>query len=116
VAISWNTDRTDIDLHIIEPSGEECYYSHNKTRSGGYITRDVTQGFGPEMYVNKKAPKGKYELLVNYYSSDRNKLGLKTKVMVRTIRHWGTNKEVEKTKTVNLDDQKQKQRVAEIKI
>ncbi len=116
VAISWNTDRTDIDLHVIEPSGEECYYSHNKTRSGGFITRDVTQGFGPEMYVNKKAPKGKYELLVNYYSSDRNKLGLKTKVLVRTIKNWGTDKETETTKTVSLDDQKQKQRIAKIKI
>lgn len=116
VAISWNTDRTDIDLHIVEPSGEECYYSHNKTRSGGFITRDVTQGFGPEMYVNKKAPKGKYDLLVNYYSSDQNKLGLKTKVMVRTIRNWGTDEEVETIKTVSLNDQKQKQRIARIKI
>ena len=116
VAISWNTDRTDIDLHIIEPSGEECYYSHNKTQSGGFITRDVTQGFGPEMYVNKKAPKGKYDLLVNYYSSDQNKLGLKTKVMVRTIRNWGTNEEVESIKTVSLKDQKQKQRIAKITI
>lgn len=116
VAISWNTDRTDIDLHIIEPSGEECYYSHNKTRSGGFITRDVTQGFGPEMYVNKKAPQGKYDVLVNYYASDQNKLGLKTKVMVRTIRNWGTDKEVETTKTVSLNDQKQKQRIAKIRI
>jgi len=116
VAIFWNTDRTDIDLHVIEPSGEECYYSHNKTRSNGYITADVTQGYGPEMYVNKKAPKGQYDLLVNYFSSDRNKLGLKTKVLVRTIRNWGTNDEVEEIKTIALDSQKDKQRIARIKL
>jgi len=116
VAISWNTDRTDIDLHVIEPSGEECYYSHNRTRSNGYITRDVTQGYGPEMYVNRVAPKGKYDLLVNYFSSDRNKLGLKTKVLVRTIKNWGTTDEVEKVKTISLDSQKEKQRIARIKI
>jgi len=116
VAISWNTDRTDIDLHVIEPSGEECYYQHNKTRSNGYITQDVTQGYGPEMYVNKKAPKGKYDLLVKYFSSDRNKLGLKTKVLVRTIRNWGTDKEIEKTQTVTLESQEEKQRIAKIKI
>jgi len=116
VAISWNTDRTDIDLHVIEPSGEECYYQHKKTRSNGYITQDVTQGYGPEMYVNKNAPKGKYEVLVNYFSSDRNKLGLKTKVLVRTIRNWGTADEVEKLKTIALDSQKEKQRIAKIKI
>ncbi|MBW2456590.1 MAG: hypothetical protein JRI68_18880, partial [Deltaproteobacteria bacterium] len=27
VMITWNTDHTDVDLHVIEPSGEECYYS-----------------------------------------------------------------------------------------
>lgn len=116
IAISWNTDRTDIDLHVIEPSGEECYYSHNRTRSNGYITQDVTQGYGPEMYVNKDAPKGKYDLLVKYFSSDRNKLGLKTKVLVRTIRNWGTSDEVEDVKTVALESQQEKQLISKIKI
>lgn len=116
VAIAWNTDRTDIDLHVIEPSGEECFYSHKKTQSGGFITRDVTQGFGPEMYVNKKAPKGKYELLVNYFSTDRNKLGLQTKVLVRTIRNWGTDQEVEEVRTVSLKSQKEKQSIGKVEI
>jgi Mg-chelatase subunit ChlD len=116
VAISWNTDRTDIDLHVIEPSGEECFYSHNKTRSGGMLTQDVTTGFGPEMYINKKAPKGQYDLLVKYYSSDRNKLGLKTKVLVRTIRNWGTGDELEQIQTITLKSQAEKQLIAKIKI
>ena len=116
VAISWNTDRTDIDLHIIEPNGEECYYKNNKTQSGGFMTEDVTQGFGPEMYVNKVAPEGQYELLVKYYSSDQNKLGLNTKVLVRTIRNWGTGNEQETTQTITLKNQQQKQRIAKIKI
>ena len=101
---------------MLEPSGEECYYSHNKTKSGGMLTKDVTTGFGPEMYINKGAPKGKYDLLVNYFSSDRNKLGLKTKVLVRSIRHWGTDEETETTQTVVLKDQKEKQRVATVEI
>jgi tetratricopeptide (TPR) repeat protein len=28
VTIMWNTDNTDIDLHVVEPSGERCYYEH----------------------------------------------------------------------------------------
>lgn len=116
VAISWNTDRTDIDLHIVEPNGEECFYQHKRTRSGGYITKDVTGGYGPEMYINQSAPRGKYDLLVNYYSSDRNKLGLKTKVLVRTIRDWGTTKQSEETQTVVLRSQKEKQRIKVIRI
>ena len=60
VVVSWNTDSTDVDLHVIEPNGEECYYSHRDTAIGGHITQDVTQGYGPEMYVLKKAQKGTY--------------------------------------------------------
>ena len=116
VAISWNTDRTDIDLHIVEPSGEECYFSHNKTESGGYITKDVTTGYGPEMYVNQSAPEGRYDLLVNYYRSDQNRLGLKTKVLVRTIRNWGTETEKEEMQTVVLTSDKEKQRIKTISI
>jgi tetratricopeptide (TPR) repeat protein len=56
ITMMWNTDQTDVDLHVIEPSGEECFYSHRKTRSGGHITRDITDGFGPEMYTIKHAP------------------------------------------------------------
>jgi len=116
VAIAWNTDRTDIDLHVKEPSGEECYYSHNKTQSGGFITKDVTAGYGPEMYINKKAPNGRYDVSVNYYSSDRNKLGLKTKILIRTIKNWGTPEQLETIKTISLDKQKDKHRVAKIMI
>ncbi len=116
IAISWNTDRTDIDLHIIEPSGEECFYSHNKTESGGFITRDVTQGYGPEMYVNKKAPEGKYDLYVKYFASDPNKLGLKTKVLIRSIRNWGTADEQQQLKIVSLLESKQRQLIARLKI
>ena len=31
--ILWNTDGTDVDLHVIEPSGEECFYQHRQTAS-----------------------------------------------------------------------------------
>ena len=80
------------------------------------MTKDVTQGFGPEMYVNKSAPEGKYDLLVKYFSSDQNKLGLDTKVMVRTIRNWGTDEQQENVQTIILKEQEQKQRIARIKI
>ena len=64
----WNTDRTDVDLHVVEPSGEICYYSHPKTASGGSITDDVTTGFGPDMYVAPKTKDGKYMIKVIFYN------------------------------------------------
>ncbi|MCW9015395.1 MAG: hypothetical protein OQJ89_00380, partial [Kangiellaceae bacterium] len=116
VAIAWNTDRTDIDLHVVEPTGEECYYQHKRTQSGGFITRDVTTGYGPEMYINPKGPKGIYKFYVNYYRSDTNKLGLDTKVYVRTIKHWGTDEQVEKSYTVSLRKAKDKAKVGQVRL
>ena len=31
--LGWDTDHTDIDLHVMEPTGEECNYSHNQSTS-----------------------------------------------------------------------------------
>jgi len=93
VTITWNTDRTDIDLHVIEPGGEECYYKHPKTKIGGRLTRDVTTGYGPEMYLLAKAPDGKYRIRVKYYGTDRNRLGARTKVYATVIEGWGTKHE-----------------------
>src|SRR6185295_3385983 len=30
VMITWNTDNTDVDLHVTEPTGEECFYGHRQ--------------------------------------------------------------------------------------
>jgi hypothetical protein len=104
VTIMWNTDRTDVDLHVIEPSGEECYYSHPNTKSGGRLTQDVTQGYGPEMYVLEKAPKGKYAVKAKYFSSDRSRLTTRTKVYATVTRGWGTKQERVERKVVSLAD------------
>lgn len=112
VAIGWNSDRSDVDLHVIEPSGEECFYSHKETQSGGRITADVTQGYGPEMYMNHNAPKGDYEVYVKYFSSDRNKMGVNTSVQVRVIENWGRENQKELIKNVILKKRSDKQLVA----
>ena len=60
VVMHWNTDRTDVDLHVTEPSGEICYYSNPQSASGGRMTQDITEGLGPEMYSLAKAPQGDF--------------------------------------------------------
>ena len=115
IAIGWNSERSDVDLHVIEPSGEECYYSHKETKSGGRITADVTQGYGPEMYMNHKAPKGEYEIYVKYFSSDRNKMGVNTSVQVRIIENWGRANQTEQLRNIILKNSSDKQLVAEFR-
>ncbi|CAF4054545.1 unnamed protein product, partial [Rotaria sordida] len=36
--MTWNTNDTDVDLQVIEPTGEACYYSHKNTAIGGTYT------------------------------------------------------------------------------
>jgi uncharacterized protein YfaP (DUF2135 family) len=103
ITITWNTDRTDIDLHVMEPTGEECYYSNRNTKIGGAMTQDVTQGYGPEMYVLKKAPSGTYKVTVHFFASDANRMSARTKVYATVTRGWGTASETRETKVVVLE-------------
>jgi uncharacterized protein YfaP (DUF2135 family) len=93
VTITWNTDNTDVDLHIVEPSGEECYYQNKKTQSGGWLLEDITQGYGPERYLMKNAAQGKYVVSVRYYAGDSRKMSDKTFVEATITLEVGTPKE-----------------------
>ena len=39
VTITWNTDNSDVDLHVIEPTGEECSYKNRRTSSAASSRR-----------------------------------------------------------------------------
>ncbi|MDW5415720.1 DUF2135 domain-containing protein [Iodobacter sp. CM08] len=67
VVLSWNTNSTDLDLHVISPDGEHTYYGHRVSKNGGALDVDVTSGYGPEIYANPSPPKGRYLVYVNYY-------------------------------------------------
>ena len=102
VTIAWNTDGTDVDLHVTEPSGEECMYSHPTTKSGGRISRDVTQGLGPEMYILASAPSGTYRIQAHYFAGDANRASARTKVYATIYEGWGTPKERVLRKALSL--------------
>ncbi len=114
VAIQWNTEGNDIDLHVIEPSGEECFYSHPITDTGR-LSQDVTQGYGPEIYVCEQADSGVYQVRLHYYAGDTNRTGLRTRVFATVYRNWGTPAvEVERL-AINLEENKQMVDVVELK-
>ena len=114
ITMMWNTDQTDVDLHIVEPSGEECSYENTRTRSGGTITSDITTGFGPEMYANAEAPSGKYDIKVKYFAKNQNRTGLRNKVHLTIYRGFGTEKERVTRRTVELKKVGEKESVATI--
>ena len=67
VILNWNTPDTDIDLHVIEPTGEDCYFGNVNTKIGAKFSKDFTQGYGPEQYLLRNAVKGKYQIQSNFY-------------------------------------------------
>jgi hypothetical protein len=116
VSITWNTDYTDVDLHVVEPTGETCFYENPKTKIGGLLTRDVTQGYGPEMYILPKAKAGTYIIRVKYYASNANRAGTRTKVSATVFEDWGTDHETVAHKTVTLRTGKEMHELMVVKI
>src|SRR5205085_2810761 len=115
VTISWNTDATDIDLWVIEPDGTKCFYSHNRTASGGELSQDQTQGYGPERYQIAKARPGVYTVLVHYFSPNPNLLGGETNVSVTVTRFAGTPQETSERHTVILKKHNEQAEVCKVK-
>ena len=116
LVISWNTDNTDIDLHVHEPGGEECFYQNRETKIGGHMTEDVTRGYGPEMYVIQDAKEGEYDVKVKYFSSDRNRTSTRTKVYATIYKNWGKKNESVSTKIVTLKGNKEMHDVVTVKL
>ncbi|MGD7411688.1 YfaP family protein, partial [Ralstonia pseudosolanacearum] len=69
VLLSWDTDGTDLDLHVISPDGQHAWYGNRVTANGGALDVDVTTGYGPEIYSNPAPSPGTYLVYVNYYGS-----------------------------------------------
>ena len=116
ITINWNTDNSDIDLHVVEPGGEECYYSHKRTKSGGNISNDVTGGFGPEMYVNPAKLSGTYKVKVKYFNDNSNRASTRTQVYVVIYENWGKLNEKVTRKVIALKDRKEMHNIIELKV
>ncbi|RZK12795.1 MAG: TonB-dependent receptor [Flavobacterium sp.] len=113
IIMNWNLMDVDLDLHIIEPTNEECYYAHRNTEAGARFSKDFTQGYGPEQYLIRNAVKGKYQIKTNYYGeSELTESGPAT-VMVE-IYTTKAGKTTKILKTIQLGKVKENDILAEI--
>ena len=106
VVLSWDTDNCDMDLWVTDPKDEKCYYQNTLTYLGGKISRDVTQGYGPEEFMLKKAENGKYKVQVDYFGTHSQKQLMPVSLRITFYTHYGTPQQAKKETTVNLNNTK----------
>ncbi len=114
IVIDWNHNDTDIDLHIIDPFLEECFYSHPKTIIGGEISQDMTQGFGPEEFTLRNAKKGAYYVKINYFGDRYQKLENPTFMKVTMFRNFGKVNQTKEIQVIRLTKRRDNQIVAKL--
>jgi hypothetical protein len=104
IVLTWDTDMTDMDLWVIEPSGEKCFYSHALTTTGGTISRDFTGGYGPEEYLVRRGMAGEYAIKANFYGSRSQTLTGPTTVQATVITNFGRPNEERQALTLRLGE------------
>lgn len=72
IYLTWDTDRSDVDLWVTNPAGEKISYQHKNGRFGDALYDDVTTGYGPESFTAPQAKPGAYLVQVNYYSAGQS--------------------------------------------
>jgi len=114
IVLTWDADLTDMDLWVVEPSGEKAYYGHNRTTIGGLVSRDFTQGYGPEEYLLKKAMLGTYKVQTNFYGSQAQTLIGAVTLQVDIYTNYGRPNEKKKSLTLRLTEKKETFTVGEV--
>jgi hypothetical protein len=75
ISLFWNTP-SDVDLHVVGPSGEEIYYANRVSSTGGTLDLDSNADCQIDNINNENvtwpsgtSPSGTYRVLVDYWSS-----------------------------------------------
>jgi len=68
ITLTWDNE-ADLDLHVIDPSGEEIFWVHKYSASNGSLDVDDIDGYGPEniYWPQGEAPEGNYQVYVHHY-------------------------------------------------
>ncbi len=67
IVLSWDTDMTDLDLHVVSPDGQHVFYGNRLAKNGGALDVDVTDGYGPEIFAIPSPPRGNWLIYANYF-------------------------------------------------
>jgi Ca-activated chloride channel homolog len=114
IILTWDTDLTDMDLWVIEPTGEKCMYNHARTMIGGRMSRDFTRGYGPEEYFVRRGMPGEVQIQVNYYGSGQVTLTGGTTIQIDVFTNYGRADESKRSITKRLTTNKEVVDIGEV--
>ena len=100
ITIDWNTNDSDIDLWVTDPKKEKCFYQNKQTSTGGHISDDMTQGYGPEEFSIRKGDKGDYIIEANLFGDRRQTLG--GPITIRADLYTDFGKSTQQHRRINL--------------
>jgi Ca-activated chloride channel homolog len=106
VVLTWDADNTDIDLWVIDPTGEVAIYNQPRTKTGGRMSRDFTGGYGPEVFTIRRAIPGTYVVKANYYGSRQQKLSGDVTVQAEFLTQFDTGQSKRQAVTRRLENKK----------
>jgi uncharacterized protein YfaP (DUF2135 family) len=75
ISVTWNS-AADVDLHVVEPNGNEIYYGSSRSSTGGELDLDSNASCGSDgpraeniRWPTGRAPTGTYTVRVDYWSN-----------------------------------------------
>ena len=107
VVLTWSNDDSDVDLHVGLPDGEECYFGYRMTRALGKLSNDVTQGYGPEEFMQRRGDRGEYLVRARLYADHSQSSIVPKYVKAVCFLHYGTREEERKELIFRIKDEKQ---------
>lgn len=103
LSLAWNSRTADIDLWVEEPTGERVGYSNKQGFSGGAISVDITDGYGPEVYYARYALEGEYKVYVNLYANMSAELTKPVTLTLTATTYYGYEKEDSQTQSMRVE-------------
>jgi uncharacterized protein YfaP (DUF2135 family) len=103
ITLTWDREDTDVDLYVIDPTGDASWYSDKYTNDGGELDIDITSGFGPEHWTLDTNDTIRwsedYVVRLHYFSDHDNG---PTNYTVSVMMYEGTDREFSTSYTGNL--------------
>jgi len=116
VTLAWDADNTDIDLHVVDPNGEEAYFGRRLTYQGAAMSPDFTGGYGPEEFALKVAKPGRYTVRARFYGHNQQIVAPSTTLMMELTTDFGTPRQQSRNVVLRLSGRSQMADVGEFEV